>query len=167
MRKKLISKTYLRDVEKYTQTLFMDRSDYYASVKHILKTRPFVSGHGIKLIADGYYIVEVVPKNENYSMRAFLNDKKEVLEYYFDISLGNGVDEETKVPYYDDLFTDIIVAEDKIYIVDENELSGALECKLITQEQYNLAKAVTDKLYKEIVDGANVYKNMDLKEFIK
>ena len=167
MRKKLISKTYLRDVEKYTQQLFMDREDDYVSVKHIIKTRPFVSGHGIKLIADGYYIVEVVPKNENYSMRAFLNDKKEVLEYYFDISLGNGIDEETKVPYYDDLFTDIIVADDKIYIVDENELLGALECKIITQEQFKLAKVVTEKLYKEIVDGTNRFKNMNLKEFLK
>lgn len=168
MRKKLISKTYLRDVEKYTQTLFMDDDDFFVSVKHLIKTEPFISKDGVYLMADGYYLVEVVPRFEHYAMRAFMDSKKKVVEYYFDISLGNGVDEETKIPYYDDLFTDIIVDnKGKIRIVDENELAGALECKLITQEQYALAKRVTETLYNEISNGTNKYQNLDLKKYIK
>lgn len=168
MRKKLISKTYLRDVESYTQTLYMNNEDFFVSVKHLIKTKPFHSKDGLPLMKNGYFLVEVIPKFEHYAMRAFMNDKKEVVEYYFDISLGNGIDEETKVPYYDDLFTDIIVDDKgKIRIVDENELAGALECKLITNEQYALAKSVTKTLYDEISKGINKYQNMDLKQFIK
>ena len=85
MRKKLISKTYLRDVEKYTQVLYMDNDDFFVSVKHLIKTEPFVSKDGIALMADGYYLVEVVPRFEHYAMRAFMDSKKRVVEYYFDI----------------------------------------------------------------------------------
>ena len=66
------------------------------------------------------------------------------------------------------MFTDIIVDDQgKIRIVDENELAGALECKLITKEQYALAKSVTQTLYDEISKGINKYQNMDLKQYIK
>lgn len=42
-------------------------------------------------------------------MRVYFNEKKERLEYYFDISLKNGLDEDSKIPYYEDLFIDIVV----------------------------------------------------------
>ena len=60
---------------------------------------PFIIPTGVCIINNGYYIVEVIPKNENYAMRVFFNEKKERLEYYFDISLENGLDEESKVIY--------------------------------------------------------------------
>ena len=82
MRKKLISKTYLRDVESYTQTLYMNNEDFFVSVKHLIKTKPFHSKDGLPLMKNGYFLVEVIPKFEHYAMRAFMNDKKEVVEYY-------------------------------------------------------------------------------------
>ena len=70
MRKKLISKTYLRDVSKYKLDIYYDNDDYYLSVKKILKTMsPFILENGLCLIYNNYYIVEVLPKFENYAMR--------------------------------------------------------------------------------------------------
>ena len=103
MRKKLISKTYLRDVNRYKLEIYYDNDDYYLSVKKIISIKePFILSNGLCIINNGYYIVEVLPKKENYTMRVYFNEKKERLEYYFDISLKNDLDEESRIPYYDD-----------------------------------------------------------------
>ena len=90
------------------------------------KFKPCILPTAECLIDNGYYIVEVIPKNENYAMRVFFNEKKERLMYYFDITLGNGLDLDTLIPYYNDLYLDIIVVNKKIKILDENELQEAL-----------------------------------------
>jgi predicted RNA-binding protein associated with RNAse of E/G family len=115
----------------------------------------------------GYYIVEVIPKNENYAMRVFFNEKKELVEHYFDISLGNGIDEETKLPYYDDVFLDVTITNGQIEICDEDELDNALSQGEITKETYNFAKEVANKLIEEINSNTNKYVNMNLGEYLK
>ena len=37
MRKKLISKTYLRDVDSYKLEIYYDNEDYYLSVKKLIE----------------------------------------------------------------------------------------------------------------------------------
>ena len=126
MRKKLISKTYLRGVNKYKLEIYYDKEDYYLSVKKILDIeKPFILENGLCLIDNNYYIVEVLPKYENYAMRIFFDENKQRIEYYFDISLKNGLDEKTKIPYYDDLYIDIAFNKRNIKVLDEEELKEA------------------------------------------
>ena len=167
MRKKLISKTYLRDIKKYKISFDLSNEDYFVGVKQIIVGDEFVTPSGERLIFNGSYIVEVIPKNEYYSMRAYLDENLNTLGYYFDISLGNGLDEETKVPYYDDLFLDVGVnGKGKIEVMDQNELDEALENEKITKEEYNLAADTCEKLVNELENGTNRFKNMDLKELV-
>lgn len=168
MRKKLISKTYLRDVSKYKLDIYYDNDEYYLSVKKILKTMsPFVLQNGLCLINNNYYIVEVLPKFENYAMRVYFNEKKERLEYYFDISLKNGLDEESKIPYYDDLYTDITVNNGNIEVLDEDELKEALDYGNISKEEYDLANVTKEKLLKSIKENNNKYMNLNLESYLK
>ena len=156
MRKKLLSKTYLRDIRKYTIKFDLSKEDYYVCVKHIIDGDEFISSSGERLIFNGSYIVEIVPKNEYYSMRV-----------YFDISLGNGIDEESKIPYYDDLYLDVgINGKNKIEIMDQNELDDALNNGKISKDDYDLAVNTCNKLVEELKNGINKYKNLDLKEII-
>lgn len=167
MRIKLISKTYLRDVSKYNINIYFDNDDYYISVKKIIEIKePFILKNGLCIIDNGYYIVEVIPKNENYIMRVFFNDKKERVEYYFDISLKNGVDSETKIPYYDDLFTDITVTDGNIEVLDEDELKDALERQEITKGDYDLANKTRDWLLSTIKNKNNKYMKLDLEKYL-
>lgn len=167
MREKLISKTYLRDVSKYKLEIYYDKEDYYISVKKILNIeKPFILENGLCLIDNNYYIVEVLPKNENYAMRVYFNEKKERLEYYFDISLKNGLDEETRIPYYDDLYTDITVTQDIIEVIDEDELQEALNNGKINESEYNLANRAKDNLLKSIKEKTNKYMNLDLERYL-
>ena len=167
MRKKLISKTYLRDVDSYKLEIYYDNEDYYLSVKKINSIKePFIVLNGLCLINNGYYIVEVLPKKENYTMRVFFNENRERLEYYFDISLQNGLDEESKIPYYDDLYTDITVKKDKIEILDEDELKEALEKQRISRDEYDLANKTRDKLLQSIKNKDNKYMNLNLENYL-
>ena len=112
-------------------------------------------------------VYEIIPKNEKYAMRIFINDKKEILEYYFDISLGNGIDKETGIPYYDDLFTDVIIQKDgKIEILDENELAEALNKGEISNDDFNLANETTKNLVKSIKENSNQYMKIELNKYL-
>lgn len=168
MREKLISKTYLRDVNRYKLEIYYDKEDYYLSIKKILNIeKPFILENGLCLIDNNYYIVEVLPKNENYAMRVYFNEKKERLEYYFDISLQNGLDEETRIPYYDDLYTDITVVQKNIEVLDEEELEKALNMGKISKAEYNIANETRDKLIQSIKNKNNKYMNLDLERYLR
>ena len=168
MREKLISKTYLRDVNRYKLEIYYDKEDYYLSIKKILNIeKPFILENGLCLIDNNYYIVEVLPKNENYAMRVYFNEKKERLEYYFDISLKNGLDEETRIPYYDDLYTDITVVQKNIEVLDEEELEEALNMGKISKAEYNIANETRDKLIQSIKNKNNKYKNLNLERYLR
>lgn len=168
MRKKLVSKTYLRDVQSYSLTFFNDsESDFYVVTKKIIKvTEPFILSNGVKVIDDGYYIVEITPKNENYNVRVYLNDKKEIIEHYIDISLGNGLDEDAKIPFYDDLYTDITIMNGEIEILDLDELKEALDAKKISNDDYKLAETTKEKVLFEIRNKTNKYINMKLDDYL-
>ena len=167
MRKKLISKTYLKDVDKYNINIYFDKDDYYLSVKKIINIKkPFILPEGLCVINNGYYIVEVIPKNENYAMRVFFDNNKNRILYYFDISLGNGVDENIKVPYYDDLYLDVVIENKKIDVLDEDELLDALNKKVISKDEFNLANKTKDLLVKSIKLKNNKFMNLDLESYL-
>ena len=167
MRKKLISKTYLRGVNKYELKIYFNLEDCYISVKKIIDIKePFILSNGLCIIDNNYYIMEVIPKNENYAMRVFFNNKKEILEYYFDVSLENGVDKEAGIPYYDDLFIDVTKTKDKVEVLDEDELKEALDNNEINITDFELANKIRDILLEQINNGNNRYMNMNLEQYL-
>lgn len=167
MRKKLISKTYLRGVNKYELKIYFNLEDCYISVKKIIDIKePFILSNGLCIIDNNYYIMEVIPKNENYAMRVFFNNKKEILEYYFDVSLENGVDKEVGIPYYDDLFIDVTKTKDKVEVLDEDELKEALDNNEISITDFELANKIRDILLEQINNGNNRYMNMNLEQYL-
>lgn len=168
MKKKLLSNTYLNEAEKYKIKFFLDEDDYYVCVKKLISiTDKFIINHGIVAMDNGYYILEVVPKNKNYAMRLFLNDKKEPIEYYFDIIKESGIDKEYKIPYFMDLYLDItVLANGEIHIIDEDEFQEAYRENDITSEDYKLVIKTKDKLLEEINSKTNILMNMDYEKYL-
>ena len=168
MKRKYSSKIFLDVAKKYELNIYYDKEDYYVIVKKFKKViEPFITLKGNCLIDDGYYILEIIPKNEKYTIRIFVNNKKEILEYYFDITYKNGLDEETNILYYEDLFLDITVKNNKIEILDEDELQEALDNKEITKEQFDLANKTKDELIKTIKNKTNKFMNLDINKYLK
>lgn len=162
MRKRLLSKTYLRGVSEYIIEFSFTNKDYYLAKKKIIKTVPFVLENGLKVIDNGYYIIEILPKLENYAIRVYFDRDKNVIEYYIDITNGCGIDEISKVPYYDDLYLDITITNGKIEILDEDELRSAYQNKSIDIDTYNRAINTKNQLLNEIKNNSNKYLNMDM-----
>ena len=75
-----------------------------------------------------------------------LNANDDILLWYIDMIAAQGIDEDG-VPYFDDLYLDLVVYPDGAIIVDDmDELEDALTKKDITQEQFELAINTAEKL---------------------
>lgn len=166
MKKKYLSETFLRDVKEYDLKLFI-REDYFLCIKKIKKIEtPFYLKNDLCLIDNNYYIIELLYPDKHYTTRIFLNNQKEEILYYYDIIDKIKMDKQHMIPYYEDLYLDLIVKDDNFYILDEKEFEKAFNNKSITTEQYNLAKNTIDSLISKIKQKKNII-NIDIKELLK
>ena len=103
---------------------------------------------GDVLIADDNYThLQFAFENENFWLTAMYDNNDNLIELYFDITNGNYFDEESN-PYFYDIFLDIVVTrEEKIYIVDKDELKAALDEGTISIDDYNGAIETSKSLY--------------------
>lgn len=107
------------------------------------------------LLDDGYKCIFFLPDSENWCVSAVYNISNEIIEWYFDITKQNSIDEHGN-PYYDDLYLDIAVSPDfKIAILDEEELKKAFELKEITKSDYDMAHHTCKKIIEEIITNKN------------
>ncbi|MEI3530185.1 MAG: hypothetical protein V8Q75_03815 [Bacilli bacterium] len=101
---KYSSSTYLRDVDEYKLYLYKNINDTII-IKKILKiVNPFSLiefGEEIKLIDNDYYIVEIVPLNNNYICRLFLDSSLNIIEEYYTVTKNNNIKD--GIPVYEDL----------------------------------------------------------------
>lgn len=99
-------------------------------------------------------------------MRAFLNNKKEIILYYFDITLNNGLDDITNSLYYDDLYLDVVKKGEDISILDEDELIEALKNGKIDKKEYELAIIKKDELIYSLKNNTNKYMKIDFLKYL-
>ena len=164
-----IRKKQTREVTDMDVIIVKDESlNSYITLKEVKElTEPHiipVNGEWITKLDKGYTILEYSPIDELYNVRAHINDKKEILEYYFDIILQREIRKEDglDIPFYNDLYLDVIVyekaatkSEPFILLDDRDELKAALKEEKIDQEEYDLAYKVANALMKEIKEGKN------------
>ena len=83
----------------------------------------------------------------------FMVENGKVLLWYIDMTAKQGIDVDG-VPYFDDLYLDLVVYPDGTIIVDDmDELEEALSKKDITQEQFNLAVETSHRLQREMLSN--------------
>jgi predicted RNA-binding protein associated with RNAse of E/G family len=103
------------------------------------------------LLDDGYKCLMFLPDKEKWCASAVYNTSNEIIEWYFDMTKQNSIDEEGN-PYYDDLYLDIAVSPDfNPIILDEEQLKEALELKEITKSDYDMAHHTCNKIIKELI----------------
>lgn len=152
--------------KKYVNKYF-DNEDFKGNISllHVLKVKEKlvvdVDGKELVALADNYKWLEVYPdNNKNVSLIILVDNKKEILQWYFDIAKNTAFTEDG-VPYIDDLYLDVVMyPSGKVKMVDQDELQQALDIGDITQEDFDLAYKVADTLIKDI-DG----KVEELKKF--
>ena len=86
-----------------------------------------------------------------------MNANNDILLWYIDMIAGQGIDTDG-VPYFDDLYLDLVVYPDGTIIVDDmDELEEALSAKDITQEQFDLAISTSSKLKNGLLSNVDTF----------
>lgn len=142
--------------EKKFKTMYIDETDYkgYLSQIHIIKAsqpqRPDDEDY-IETAGSGCKWLEFYPENSNIAMTVGYDKENNILDWYFDVINKVGIADNN--PYFEDLYLDVLMTPDnKIRLLDEDELEEALEQNDITKEQFDLAYNEVEKLIKRI-DG--------------
>lgn len=124
-----------------------------------------IADQEICLVDEGYCWMQHFPEEANYCVTTMLNNKKEIVQWYFDVTKSNGISEEG-IPYWEDLYLDVIVfPHGDYYIQDEDELEEALNSNDITEDEYLLAKNTADSLVREIEAKQHIILKNTLKHF--
>ena len=178
MRRKVdVRKKCTREAKKMEVTIVkLDELEAYLTLKEIKEvTKPYsiyINGELVKKIDKNYTLLEYTPLKENYNVRAYIDDKLNILEYYFDITDSNAI--EDGIPYYDDLYLDVVFFQECatksstfINLEDRNDLLDALKKGEIDQTKYDFAFEVADKIMKELKNKTNKFVNRGICDYLK
>ncbi|MCB0116449.1 MAG: DUF402 domain-containing protein [Caldilineaceae bacterium] len=98
------------------------------------------------IVDTGYSWLQHFPDNEHFSVTTMFDAEGQILQWYIDICLRNGVTQEG-IPYLDDLYLDIVVFPNgEMLLLDSEELEHALTGCEITHEESELAHWVSTDL---------------------
>ena len=169
-RRKFTTNTYMKEAIDY-DIVIEKEEDLFITIKKYKNMSGTFTLHDsdnsvVTYIDKDYFVVELTPLNENYNIRYYFDSNKKLIDYYIDITYENGV--EYKIPYYVDLYLDIIhyPSSDEVTLYDEDELELALKNKIISKKDYNMAYRVGNRLLKEIKNKSNKYFNIDASRYI-
>lgn len=141
MKKRFINgDSFLWIAEKSCQVKRMlDFENGYISKIEIIKVHEKVVIGDICYADSGYEWYVFLPDNKNWCLTFMYDNKKDIIEWYFDITYKNGISDEG-IPFYYDLYLDIAVYPDStVVLLDEDDLEAALAANGITKEMYETA----------------------------
>lgn len=96
----------------------------------------------------GFRWLSLLSEEDGYCITAIFNENQKIVVWYIDMIAGQGVDADG-VPYFEDLYLDLVVYPDGTIIVDDmDELEDALVQKDITRQQYQRALDTAEWLKK-------------------
>lgn len=154
--------------EKNYVNKYFNNSDFKGNISllTVVKVKEkIIDENGKVFLDDNFKWLEIYPEtNKNIAVITCINDKDEILDWYFDIAKDSSLTE-NGVPYIDDLYLDIMLKpEEGLKILDEDELKEALNNNDISEADYNLAYKVaadiTSKLngkFEALVDFTKKY----------
>jgi len=103
-------------------------------------------GREMHLAGYGYKWLMYLPMDEYWCVTAIYSPSDELLEWYFDISRRNFIDE-CGVPCIDDVFLDLVILPDgEVITIDADELQEALDIGEISKEDFDNAYIVHDQI---------------------
>ena len=153
----------IKPIDKSHWHRVLDRASAWTSIEevkgvayllHIKKvTEPLKKmcfGRQVTIADVGYYWLQIGLENENVWITAMFDECGNFVQYYFDVTLRNVINEENS--YFEDLFLDIIVqGKNEIAVLDSDELKLALKEKIISKKEFKLARKVKKQIINYIL----------------
>jgi predicted RNA-binding protein associated with RNAse of E/G family len=125
-----------------------------------------VNGKWHTKLDKNYTIMEYSPLDKLYNVRVHINDKLEILEYYFDVILDHEIRnvDGRDVPFYNDLYLDVVYyqkalteSEPFILLDDRDELKSAFKNEIVN----------ANKIMEELLEGKNEFVNRGLTDYLQ
>ena len=172
-----VRKKQVREVTDMDITIKkLEEKNTYITLKEVKAVEQpysvYINGERVKKLDKDFTIIEYTPLDKKYNVRIHVNDKKEILEYYFDIIAENKIKD--GIPFYNDLYLDVVYFQPAatkegtyIQLVDCNELEEALKENIIDKEQFDMAYIEAEKLMKELKEKKNWYVDRGLEDYWK
>lgn len=115
------------------------------------------NGENITVCDKGLKWLSILPQNDWYCITAMMDGNNNILLWYIDMIAAQGTDADD-VPYFYDLYLDLVVYPDGTIIVDDqDELEEALTSGDITQAQFDLAIETSDRLKNGLLSNVNEF----------
>lgn len=115
------------------------------------------NGEDIVVCDKGLKWLSILPQNDYYCITAMMNEKSDILLWYIDMIVAQGIDVDG-IPYFDDLYLDLVVYPNGTIKVDDmDELEDALTAKDITKEQFDLAIRTSDQLREGLLSNIHTF----------
>ncbi|MCM3617674.1 DUF402 domain-containing protein [Sutcliffiella horikoshii] len=128
---------------KYAQS-YLDTKEFkgYITLLHTIKvTEPLsvrYGEHNICIVNDGYMWLQQFPLDKKHAVTTMFDANGNIVQWYIDICLENGIDEDT--PWMDDLFLDIVLLPTgEVIQKDHDELEEALDNGIIDNSLFSIA----------------------------
>lgn len=100
----------------------------------------------VRFADNGWAMLQHFPDGERHVITTVFDAEGRIVYWYIDIVKEHGIDD-TAIPWYDDLYLDIVVLPDGTrHVLDADELDEALNAGLITRGDRALAWAETERL---------------------
>ena len=176
IKRKKVKDVYMREVtESVIKTKFCEELNAFITYKHVINTtgsaRSYVNGEKRIIVNKGYTVLEYSPIDEEFNCRVNIDNKGNILQYYFDVIEGiELVDNEL---YYNDLFLDVVYhlkalgGENYITLLDENELRDAFNNNELSKEVFDHCYEVAEAIMKSIKDKTNKFINRGTIDYLK
>lgn len=165
---KSLFETYLKDVSKYNLHIYKE-DETVTVIKEIIKIKEafylMENGKRVCVLADNYSIIEYMPLNKNYVCRIHLDDKLNVIEYYFNITLENIF--ENHIPMFKPTKMAVVYFDGKCKLFNKEALDNLLKEKSITQKEYEKCLDVANNLINEITNKTNEIVNMNVNDLMQ
>ena len=104
------------------------------------------------ILDENYEWLEIYLDNKKYAITVMFDDKKNLIEWYFDMIKTSGI--ENEIPYIEDLYLDLVIRPNGEQIVlDEDELEDALNKKDISKEDFDIAYETLNELRNKYINN--------------
>lgn len=115
------------------------------------------NGQEIVVYNKGLKWLTILPKNDYYCITTMMDENSEILLWYIDMIASQGI--EGIVPYFDDLYLDLVVYPNGDIIEDDmDELKQAFKENDINNDQFQLALETSNKLKLGLLSNVNSFK---------
>ena len=109
--------------------------------------------HNVCIADSGYTWLQHFPEGEKYTITTVLDQNGEVVQFYIDICMDHGINEE-EIPWFVDLYLDIVILPDKeLFLLDEYELMEAFKKGEINDKDMKLALETAQKIISKHKNG--------------